>query len=752
MATIFQERTNNSSLNFKTQKNDIITEHYNTKNDNSSKNDSSLKKLYLPTIQKKSVQTMPVSSLTKRLKKSQSQSYLIKDNQVPSSLRLNSEKEKILLAKYSLARIKVKINDLFLSNKKLIAEKEANLNIIKSAIVSDDPTYTDDILLKIEQFLEESMRNYNNKRTITSVNYENLKSTEDKMSKIEESKEKMNKTLTKEENENFNIKDHTMKNKEEKKEENNNNPNQNGDNKNKDIDENSKNQNENYEQKNIEQNKINNDQKNNIEGNNNNNEESKNNEANNNSNENKDKNQENQQRHNYSIETRSEDVNKVNSFINNSHLMNNNTSFNNININNSLEEQINCIKEIIEEKEEDKNQKEPEKVVHIESGIFEKSSVPRRIFDILKAKSELSVLKHKLINIQQKIRTKDEEIEELKSRAKFKNIIFQKNVLDSKMITLHRIKTKNKEMEEISLPTKNLLNENLKKELKYYNEINKTYIEGNKGAEEDYLKKKSEFEEKSRSFTYLEAKNNNLKYKYNSLRLNDLKKKSDLENLKLKINQIDDIKQVIENDKQMIEEKKKEIEEIKKNLDKKIDEYNKNRENKENKYQEMNKYQREINNKINKQKNDFNRIKKEIKEIDKLIYQEVEKYHNLNIKDKDLVNQMLLSKNKTSAEFIDYLQELEKIENKKFEDSKKGRFKKLNIGQKINHIIISKIKRKPSKKGEEKKSSENLPLLEEKLEYFLNNKGEKDVKKEEEKDKKQEENKVDKNAKEKGKK
>ena len=47
----------------------------------------------------------------------------------------------------------------------------------------------------------------------------------------------------------------------------------------------------------------------------------------------------------------------------------------------------------------------------------------------------------------------------------------------------------------------------------------------------------------------------------------------------------------------MEEEKKKEIEEIKKNLDKKIDEYNKNRENKENKYQEMNKIQKEINSK-----------------------------------------------------------------------------------------------------------------------------------------------------------
>ena len=260
--------------------------------------------------------------------------------------------------------------------------------------------------------------------------------------------------------------------------------------------------------------------------------------------------------------------------------MNNTTSINNININNSLEEQINSLKEIIEEKDEEKIVKDGEKTIQVESGLFEKSSVPKRVFNILKVKSELSSLKHKLINIQQKIRLKDEEIEELKSRAKMKNIIFQKNMLDSNMIALHKIQTKNKEIEEISLPNKNLLNENLKKKVKYYNEINKTYLADNKDAEEDYIKMKNEYEEKNRNYTNLEAKNNNLKYKYNSLRLNDLKKKVDLENLRNKINQIDQIKEIIENDKQTIEEKKKEIEEAKKMLDKKVDEYNKNKENK----------------------------------------------------------------------------------------------------------------------------------------------------------------------------
>ena len=88
------------------------------------------------------------------------------------------------------------------------------------------------------------------------------------------------------------------------------------------------------------------------------NKELNNNEVQNNNNENNNNSNEIQNRHNYSLETRAEEINKMNSF-NNSHLQN--SSLNNINANNSLEEQIKCIKEIIEEKDEEKVVKEPEK-------------------------------------------------------------------------------------------------------------------------------------------------------------------------------------------------------------------------------------------------------------------------------------------------------------------------------------------------------------------------------------------------------
>ena len=166
-------------------------------------------------------------------------------------------------------------------------------------------------------------------------------------------------------------------------------------------------------------------------------------------------------RHDYSMETREEDINKFNSG-NNSQILNNNSSMANLNINNT-EEQLN-INDIIDEKDEEKQ----ENIYPIETGLFEKSFVPTKIYSVLKLKSELSTIKHKIINIQQKIRLREEEIEEIRSKAKMKNIIFQSNLLGSKMITLHRMKSKNKEIEETSILMKNRLRENLKKELEYY--------------------------------------------------------------------------------------------------------------------------------------------------------------------------------------------------------------------------------------------------------------------------------------------
>ena len=649
MNSKLKENIINPTKNTKLQKIEEITGHTDSRKENIAKISASLKKIYLPTIQKKSMPTMQDSPITRRIKKSQSQAILL--NGYNSPLTANTEKEKILLAKSSLLRINAKIHDLTLNYRRLQVEKEDNLNIIKKALCSDDPTYTDTILLKIEQFLEETLKNYNhNNKSISTINYENIKMTDDKNSKLDESKEKNNKSVAKEENDN--------------------------------MSNNEKNSNNNEE--NIENNNIS---------------------------------QENQRKHNNSIETRAEDPNKATSF-NNS----------NVNANNSLEEQIKCIKETIEEKNEDKGGK-IEKTLQFESGIFEKSSVPTRVFNVLKAKSELSFLKHKLINIQKKIKLKNDEIVELKSKAKMKNILFQKNVLDSQMITLQQLQSKNKEIEEISLPSKNLMMENLKKNLKYYNEINKSYLVGNKDIEENYFKKKNEFDEKSKNYTNLEAKNNNLKFKYNSLRLNDLKKNINLQNMKAKINLIDEIKEIIISLKSTIKDKKEEIEYGKNILNERIDKYNKTKEQKENTYQEMNNLQKEFNSQISKRKNEANKIKKETKEIDILINKEIQIFDNLNKKDKNVIGELLLNKSKTNSEFLKFLSEFEIYENKKFAELKKNRFKKLKKGNKIEHDIIStvkKVEKKDENKQIETKPSADVKLLEEKLVYYLNSKGEKE--------------------------
>ena len=146
-----------------------------------------------------------------------------------------------------------------------------------------------------------------------------------------------------------------------------------------------------------------------------------------------------------------------------------------------MEENIKSLNEIIElnnkqkqEKEEDNNIKglnEELNKYQIEDGFFEKSVISSKFLGILKAKTELSTLKHRLIKIKETIDMKNDEISQIKNRAKMKNIIFQSNLLGKNMNQLHKIKTKNKEIEDISIPNKNLLYENLKKELEYYKSI-----------------------------------------------------------------------------------------------------------------------------------------------------------------------------------------------------------------------------------------------------------------------------------------
>ena len=122
----------------------------------------------------------------------------------------------------------------------------------------------------------------------------------------------------------------------------------------------------------------------------------------------------------------------------------------------------------------------------------------------------------------------------------------------------------------------------------------------------------------------MEEKSNNLKYKYNAIRLNDLKKQIELDKLKGKIEQIGNIKLSIEDDKKTKETKKKEIENNKIILEQRIKECDKIKENKEKKHLEMSKVNKETNYKISKKRNEINKIKKDIKEIEKKIYKEID--------------------------------------------------------------------------------------------------------------------------------
>jgi len=403
------------------------------------------------------------------------------------------------------------------------------------------------------------------------------------------------------------------------------------------------------------------------------------------------------------LETREEDINNTkNNSINNSRLINN--SNNNNKNNNSIEEEIN-----IKDEKDDLNK------YQIESGIFEKSMIPSRFYNILKVRSELSTLKHRMIKLQQNMKFKEEEINEIKNRAKMKNIIYQSNLLGQNISELHKIKIKNKKIETISIPTKNLQYENLKKELEYYTKINESVLSENKNANENYLNIKNEFDEKNKLCKILLEKNNNLKYQLNSYKQNDLQKTLEIRYMKQKIEEIPNVEGMIEKYKKMISDNEKEINNLKANLNKKNEEFEASKENKNKKYEEMENYEKQLNNRISKQKSEFSKYRNEIKDIDKMISKELEMYSILYKDEQEKVNNMYSKKFQNNInEFINYIKKEQRYEEKKEEENKDENWKKLYKGKLVIYNVISKIK---NKKINRDNKNERLLLLKEKLQY-----------------------------------
>ena len=687
---IEKDNKNNTLLANEDNKKDENSSQTKSRNDNISKNTYKTKKEILPQIQMSRKTNFPISSFNNKLKSSQSQKALF-DNQ-KNNLN-NIEKEKLMLAKLNLGRLRAKINDINYSYKKLLCEKEENLNIIRKAISSNDYTYSENIIKKVEQMLEEAIYNKKNQNQ-NNQNNQNKKEDENYQKKITENKIEENASKEKEDQN----KDINEENKENENRDINYEDNKNNNENNQDIIGNENNQegnNENIQNENENENGKNYNNEINGEINKENNENIDNNNINND-------NQEIKHKHNYSMETRWEDPNNIkNNSFNNSRIINNNS-----NIINSIEEE-NSIKEINDELNK----------YQIENGLFEKSVVSSKYYNILKAKAELATLKHKMIIIKQVISMKDEEINEIKNRAKMKNIIFQSNLLGKNMTELHKIKTKNKEIEDISIPSKNWQYENLKKKLEYYQKMNESALAESKNSNDNYISIKNEFDKKTKLVNSLEGKNSNLKYKLNTLRQSDFKKTMALKIMHQKIEQIPSIKDTIENQKKMISQKEKEINELKQNLNEKLAEYEKSSEKRNNGFEEMNKCERQLNYKISKQKNEFNKTRNEIREIDKLILKEIEIYGNLYKNDQESVHQMYSKKNQDIKEYMNYLKSQATYIEKKGEEYINEEFKNSVISNKFEYKFISKIVKKEDNNIKKKIVEEILPLLEDKLVY-----------------------------------
>ena len=605
------------------RKANTISPHFDKKLDSVYMVNTNIRKLYLPSIQKKSNK---LSNHFIKLPKSQSQDniYIPMDQtQFESFNKQNIESDKLLLEKISLAKIESKINDMNKNNKQLMQEREENLRIIKEIINSNNPPNKEVLLMKIQYLLDNK-----NKKSLDISNLESIKlNIEDKnnetknkqfhekikinispinalnekknyLKKIEEEKNKINENGFENNQNKINKNDNIIEEKKDNNnimidninnigEQNNNKEEKNNkieeeknfekikeeeEDKNKEIEKKEKKKNEKTEfiltkERMIEEVKV--EEDNNI--NNNilkNDEENKNQENIFQDNINEDNiKQENinqvSSKQNISEEIKEDNIIKVNTILdnnNNNSNLNKNSSFNTNNIinNNSKEEQINT-KEIIEEEKDCDNFNPKE-----QSAIFGKSFVYSQVFTKMKAKSELSQIKHQIINIQQKLRVKEDEIEDIKNRTTMKSLMYQSNMLDKKMIRLQKIKTKNQEFEYSSIPLIKTEKGNLINELDYYTKKHQSYISQNKEAEESYLKVKNVFDVNNKTFSKLELKSEHLKYKYNSLKLRNAKKQIDLDKLKSKVNQIESLKLMLESDKKIKYEKKKEIEETKK--------------------------------------------------------------------------------------------------------------------------------------------------------------------------------------------
>ena len=147
MTTLEQNSKNNDSLinqGSKKEENSSIIKYKNE--NNTLRSNSKYKKLVLPQIQKERNSYIHGKSFNRKIKSSQSQNDIFNNKNNKSIFnKNNTAKEQLMIAKQKLTRLISRINDINCSYRKLLYEKEENLNILRQAISSNDYTYSENL-------------------------------------------------------------------------------------------------------------------------------------------------------------------------------------------------------------------------------------------------------------------------------------------------------------------------------------------------------------------------------------------------------------------------------------------------------------------------------------------------------------------------------------------------------------------------------------------------------------------------------
>lgn len=178
------------------------------------------------------------------------------------------------------------------------------------------------------------------------------------------------------------------------------------------------------------------------------------------------------------------------------------------------------------------------------------STIPAKNYVEMKNKSEISLLRHKLLLIQEKIKDKNEEIFNINKKSKIKNLREESDDLLEILGKLRDLDGKKNELEFYSIPMTRSYFKCVQEELKFRQNLNKSLIDDSIKTKEKYIQLKSSKGKIMKNNGKKMNDLNDLLVKYNVCCQKEKIKDHALKCLSENISKIDEIKKEIESNKE----------------------------------------------------------------------------------------------------------------------------------------------------------------------------------------------------------